>query len=1662
MRGRYCVLEISVGQQFPISVPQLQSLLCNLAHRRPSFVVMDLGSGDSPPQTFEESVSSWSDALSFSQASRLLDSSASNTWPLGEKDSTSSLAQALAVRWDDELLASTSDALSGSHLSDKSSSSPSTDPHLDSLDISLDVSEDSPPLVAESPYSRRNRSLSSSSSQPAFEAQKVRVPSLWRVMWSFLGRDFGLAGMLLLLQHAMLILPLVLLPTLMNYLQYGSSMVSEVKALVVTALIGVSLVLFAFLRAQASFLSGRLSLHFVSALRGLVFSKSLRLKFKPWDSRFSSFFTHLRLPRHLQTTHESTSHVAQFILFSLPIIEYYLLRFHELWTTPLLVIACIIQIWHYASLSTLMGLFAFAGVSTLAHFLGLRASEEEQRHAHRIHARDLHLEELLTHFKHIKQQCTDDFFEERLKSQQLAAASPSLFVWSLSFCVSIITPILASIATIFARTTLTGAPLSVQEFVLIHALFYLLHYFVQPYYELLRHTLKMHDIMDQIRLLLLEEETESFEYSNSILACARYAVLTQYHKLGIPVPQKPKASEAASTEMDEDRFGAFFEPPSDVSESPISMPLMRSPSAQDYSSSTTGMSHSTSASNLATSSTPISTPKKKSRPYAPAVDVIRIPAQHHIQLTDASFEWDASGKTRRLKNLSLNVRRGQLVVVLGSSESGKSSLFKALLGEMSLRSGEVKIEGSMSYAPQIPWTLNETLCFNITFYHEPPNMDRYNHVVSITGLKEDIERLEARDKTILSDAAFTPEQLARISLARCLYRSADIYLIDDLFSTFESVDVANKVLEQSIASTPGTRVLALSKYMPIIERADLIVHMSDGEILHEGTYQQMMEMEPDFAEALELSTKARQFMARKPLFHNTEPMLSPIESTRSPVAIDPTEVLAETLNLDPVHLSGPSFEHNGPKFTTGLRYYLRRVKLSTVWVVLGVLIAVIGVELTRFISSAFWFQSHNPRWPVEEIPVVAPNQMRLSQFPTVIVYTLLSGACAGLLVSAFWFFSRGALDASNKIWFALIDVVLHWPLSMLHNQDGAHIAGLMSFEAHRFQTLLPRHLHDIAYEMVTFTCFLLVSVAAAPISALTTLGTLGMSTRLHQDSRPHLSRLGRRHVKASMVLESCYESVLQGVVTVRAYEAEQRFTNAFYARQDEANALKLSTLLLTQHSNLRMGLWASIIPTGLCLCATILSLMGFQSASLFGVAVFFTLRVSESLPHLYHELSRLIVLIQALSNIRAIISHSPSEDPWYDAKLDPRSIWPSQGSITFSHITLRKKDSSPPSLHLNKNVGKAQADVHSDRMEEAMEEEERVDDGGHEHDDDVEDGRSLKKEDCSLWDVSLSIQGGSTVAICGQSSDRSSGGSGKSALVRALMRFDTPERHGVTVVSVGNVKISIDELDILRMGLHTLRKSVSIISPCVQTMTIREYLGEHVEEESVLWEALDRVGLKDKIAFSNVKLETMLRSYSTSSSSQSSSNPSSSSSQDFSDTELILLSMARAICRRTKIVIFKEPRAGSSDYDAKMVRQALLDNFGNKDNSRKQSSSTALAASSPSASSSSPKATAVSGSKSRCTLIIIANSPTFISSANRVFVMEDGEVVQQGTPEELASQLPNTAFNSLFRSSNEGRHANEHLSRHMDTATSMVQTKNTEELVVPTSSATTAENLIDL
>ncbi|XP_069974346.1 multidrug resistance-associated protein 1 [Penaeus vannamei] len=226
-----------------------------------------------------------------------------------------------------------------------------------------------------------------------------------------------------------------------------------------------------------------------------------------------------------------------------------------------------------------------------------------------------------------------------------------------------------------------------------------------------------------------------------------------------------------------------------------------------------------------------------------------------ITIENGTFAWghdDEDGKPV-LHNLDIEIEEGSLVAVVGSVGAGKSSLCSAILGEMEKQSGRVNVNGNIAYVAQQAWIQNATLEDNILFNNKK-NEDRYFSCIRACALQSDLDMLPGGDQTEIGEKGINLSggQKQRVSLARAVYSDADIYLLDDPLSAVDS-HVGKHIFENVIGPEGilkgKTRILVTHglTYLPKVEK---IVVLKNGTITEQGSYKELIEKKGEFQEFL--------------------------------------------------------------------------------------------------------------------------------------------------------------------------------------------------------------------------------------------------------------------------------------------------------------------------------------------------------------------------------------------------------------------------------------------------------------------------------------------------------------------------------------------------------------------------------------------------------------------------------------------------------------------------------------------------------------------------------------------------------------------------------------------------------------------------------------------
>jgi ATP-binding cassette subfamily C (CFTR/MRP) protein 2 len=202
-----------------------------------------------------------------------------------------------------------------------------------------------------------------------------------------------------------------------------------------------------------------------------------------------------------------------------------------------------------------------------------------------------------------------------------------------------------------------------------------------------------------------------------------------------------------------------------------------------------------------------------------------------------------------LKNIDLEVEKGQLIMVIGPVGSGKSSILKSMMGLLHKQNGNVQKNGKISYIPQESFLINNTFRENIIFGHEFDE-EKYRDVIKISQLEPDLKVIKGGEYAEIGEKGLNLSggQKQRISIARAIYADTDIVLIDDSLSALDAhvgkSIFLNVFLDKFVKR--GKTVIMCTHVLEYLSYADKVVFIENGEITCQGNHNEMKESEPDY------------------------------------------------------------------------------------------------------------------------------------------------------------------------------------------------------------------------------------------------------------------------------------------------------------------------------------------------------------------------------------------------------------------------------------------------------------------------------------------------------------------------------------------------------------------------------------------------------------------------------------------------------------------------------------------------------------------------------------------------------------------------------------------------------------------------------------------------
>lgn len=208
-----------------------------------------------------------------------------------------------------------------------------------------------------------------------------------------------------------------------------------------------------------------------------------------------------------------------------------------------------------------------------------------------------------------------------------------------------------------------------------------------------------------------------------------------------------------------------------------------------------------------------------------------------------------------LEDISLSIRKGESIGLIGKSGAGKTTLVDVILGLFIPQLGDIKVDGvsvysdlrswqnMLGYVPQSIFLIDDTLERNIA-YGVPDHLidqNKLKKAIAMAQLSEVVDQLPDGVKTIIGERGvlLSGGQRQRVGIARVLYHEREILVFDEATAALDT-KTEHLISEATKALAGSKTIIIIAHRLSTIEHCDCIYQLEQGRILKSGSYQEVI------------------------------------------------------------------------------------------------------------------------------------------------------------------------------------------------------------------------------------------------------------------------------------------------------------------------------------------------------------------------------------------------------------------------------------------------------------------------------------------------------------------------------------------------------------------------------------------------------------------------------------------------------------------------------------------------------------------------------------------------------------------------------------------------------------------------------------------------------
>ncbi|KAF2113639.1 P-loop containing nucleoside triphosphate hydrolase protein [Lophiotrema nucula] len=603
-----------------------------------------------------------------------------------------------------------------------------------------------------------------------------------------------------------------------------------------------------------------------------------------------------------------------------------------------------------------------------------------------------------------------------------------------------------------------------------------------------------------------------------------------------------------------------------------------------------------------------------------------------------------------VKNINLSVGRNELIAVIGSVGSGKTSFLSALAGEMRKTHGQVSMGSwSRAFCPQQAWLQNTSVKDNILF-GKPMEGWWYDTVKNACCLDADLKQLPAGEDTEIGERGvnLSGGQRQRINLARAIYSKSDIVLLDDPLSAVD-VHVRKHMFQHAICGLlqDKCRILATHQ-LHILSKCDRILWLDNGKIKALDTFLNLMRDDPDFRVLMASTTQEDRPNANGTTRSKQDTDPKPAANDASADA-KPGGKLMKEENRGEGHVSWAvykSYMASSGHLLLGLIPVILLVLAQTANAVMGLWLG-------------FW----------------TSNRFALSRNNYVAIYVCLAISQALLMFLFTASISNLGSISSRRTLDRATEKVMRSPQSFHDTQPLGRIINRLSRDADVVDNQLPDALRMFLYTMVLITSVIAMLIYYFPYFAAALVPIILLFLFATSYFRVTARSLKRHEAVLRGKMFARFSESVSGVSTIRAFGLQTTFVHSVRSAIDDMNAAYYLTNSSQRWLATRLDLVANtmVLTVGLLVVAK----RNVLHPSISGVLLAYLLSMIHVIQLVVRQLAEVQNGMNSMERLHEYATALETEPEHQSNAISVTEAWPLRGEITFSNIHMRYRPHLP-------------------------------------------------------------------------------------------------------------------------------------------------------------------------------------------------------------------------------------------------------------------------------------------------------------------------------------------------------------------------------------------------